>query len=266
MSAKTKASTLRSRRRKRERWGSERPLEATGSVRHVAEVAVEPSRSARFMAAIVAALPAYEASSAGRGRANGVRLAIGAVAVVLVTQAKDSIALGVLGALVGLTALIIPMPELRKRRWLEGTGQGRTKLETRMMPARLHWNGQKLSVRSNDGVRDWRGWRSLRPRQTASRVAIGTLDGRALLGLVPEHGKRDTAIWFETAASNVVDTFDPFEPTAAFGEGPETETIAVNGETFADLLEAFWDQTAKGIPRPLNAPPVNSAAAKKKRR
>jgi len=233
------------RRRRRVRHGPDSPLTASGTVPGTTSRPPRAGWLARPMSAVIRALPSYTLDARGRGKANLIRLSIGAVALYLATRGADHLAWGGVGLGLALLLLVVPLPEHLKRRllaWARGLGQPK-ELPIRV-PAELSWDGAKLVVRSEGRV-----WRSLRPRKAACRVVVGEATGRALLGLVKEGAARDRALWFTAPREAVGETYDPLITTPGFDPSAASDTIEVSGPTFAALHEALWDASTGGLPR-----------------
>ena len=137
-------------------------------------------------------------------------------------------------AVLAVAAVFLPVAQSRRQRWERWVrGLGEPRLETREVPAELHCDGTKITIRQGGRV-----WGSLRPVATSSEVVVGTVDDVVYLGFCPEGGKKREALWFVGPQADLPDTVqnDPLRP----GDQERLwRPVRLQGEGWALLYEAF---------------------------
>lgn len=239
----------RQRRRRRRRFTPDSPLVLDAQVPVTAHAPARWRWLSRPLAALAGALPSYPLGRAGRPRAIAIRLAIGGVALLVAMEGRGDLAIGAVAAAIGLTLVIIPLPEHRKRRWIAAAESlARPRAVLSRAPATVRWDGEKLVVTSAERV-----WRSLRPYASPTRVSVARDDARVAIALQPRArgaaSRPSAGICFECLGAPPVDTFEPLEPTPGLDPPPSSEAIRVDREGLADLHEAFWDAGTEALPR-----------------
>ncbi len=234
------------KQRRRRRPSVQSPVVLTGTVPGYREVPRRARWLSRPLAGLVALLPEHELSKRGRAKANTTRLVVGGLAILLVTLGREQLALGVLGGVVALSLLALPLPDVRKRRWLAGA---RALSEPRRLvtevPATVTYDGTKIVIEQGG-----RTWKSLRPRQSPLEVVVGVDEASVTLGLVKIKGKRRDHIWFRAPRGDVRETYDPLSATPGDRKAPVDEAMTLGGDSWALLHEVLWDPTTGGLPRP----------------
>ena len=222
----------RKKKVRRVRYTPDKPLELRGTVPGTESVPSRRGGLGRVLGAFVGALPAYTAGTrAGRDRAIWIRGAIGAAALLLVAVGRDDWRWGLGGLAVALTLFLVPIPDVRKRRWLAAAARlGEPTQRAIRAEAELHYDGKKLTVRSGGRV-----WRSLRPANPPHDLVVRLEDDLLLLGLVPA-GKRADTVWFAAPAAEVAEP-PPLTPEAS--TPAPGEAMALDGAGWTLLYDGL---------------------------
>ncbi len=238
----------KARKPKPRRYSAEAPLELSCSVVVEGEAPNPRARWSGPLALFVGSLPSYRLSPGGKQVAAAVKIGLGFAAVGLVAAGREQAVLGALGVVVALAALLLPLSELRKRRWREAAAVlARPVVVRRTAPARVHFDGDKLSVLLEGRVRG-----SIRPsRAPPAELRLGPLleapEGAgatelAALGFVRGSRKKGERLWFLCTEPLREDLpWEGREPVQGFV--PE-RSATVDAEGFAALFEAFVHRLA----------------------
>ena len=218
-------------KRRRRKHTPEDPLHVSGEVLRAVEKPAPRRLWLKPTRALVDVIPSHEETRRGREFAVFVRLMVGVAAIMMVTKGRADWAWGAAGVLTALSALLIPLSETRRRRWLrhlDALTQPFSVMEPR--PSTLEFDGRKASIRV-----DGRVWRSVRPFDPPGTVRLVGTGTSLWLGLIPPEGRKRDELWFSTAADALADQITPDESCAS----PPDTSIELSTDAFCAVYEAF---------------------------
>jgi hypothetical protein len=209
----------------------EEPLGVSGTVLRPIEHPARPRIWLRPLRTLIELLPFYQETRRGREFAVFVRLILGIAAVMMVTKGRAQWVWGAAGVLTALSSLLVPLGEVRRRRWLrnlDAMAAPTTSMEPR--PATLDFDGRKASIRVDGLV-----WRSLRPFDPTGSVRVLGVGERLWLGLVPPAGRKRDQLWFSASAHQLADRISPEE----YADEPPDVGMHLEPDGFCEVYEAF---------------------------
>jgi len=187
---------VKSRGRRRKRYTSGSPLRLVGEV-HLEELG--PDRDGlwpRFLYGFISQVPAFDGSSEGRFKSGLIKIAIGAVAVSLVTAREEHWMVAVAGIAIALLTLFVPLGDTQKFRLLARIRRLREPKSTiRKCEGTLFFDGAKLSLKS-----EGRTLQSIRPfGDDPARLGLFQTGQHAYLSLTRGKGKKRKALWMRSS-------------------------------------------------------------------
>jgi hypothetical protein len=173
-------------------------------------------------------LPARRDTRSGRDSARFAKALIALAAVGVAVGLPSPVGLYIAAAMLP-AVFVLPLRRLRKTVWLERIQRWRApRLSGHAIPATLHFDGRKLSIRAEE-----RGWRSIRPEVAPHRRVLGSLGGAAVLAWIhPRSPKESLWVMAPGAAAGLPPLPEGAAPTPA-------QTCTVDEAAWATLLVAL---------------------------
>ena len=218
---------------RRRKYDRDNRLRLSGSVWQEREVRERVALWIKALDALVRILPTHKVNRQGRQQALMIRLGIGVMAAALVSYGKDQLIFGLLGVVVALSSVVVPISDVRQRRWRRGlaTRGNRSRAAYVKAPAQLEFDGRKASLRLDGKV-----WRSLRPFEVDCEITLSLHDGILCLALEATDDKKTTSsLYFTTEYQAFRADLTP--PQRA--EPPPADAMHLTEDAFVQLHEAF---------------------------
>lgn len=154
----------------------------------------------------VGLLPSHKNTRKGRRAARHLKILAGGIGFGMVVFAQDLVAT-FLGVLFLALAPWLPLPQVRKRAWLNSLKKLREPrrriVET---DARVTFDGRRVVLQ-----RDGTNLRRVLTDRDEHQTAVGTVDDRLYLKLAPDSGRKSETLWIGTDELGPEDVPDDWE-------------------------------------------------------